>query len=260
MKYSVRYNKDFKSIEKVDEIIINYNKKDITLLDFIEENKNKRIILEVNIDEDITLLEELCNKYDNLIIKFLQYDENKIENIINSKIKYFFDIKVDNWDTFIGLVNLKVSDVYIVNELGFELDKISVIAHSQNINIRVIPNIAQSSWNNTIDYKKFFIRPEDIEYYENFIDICELYGQNLDILLKVYKEDKKWFGKLNELIIGIKDDTLDGKYITSEYVFKRISCGKKCQKGNSCSICDNIIELSKTFEKNQMAILNNKNK
>lgn len=46
---------------------------------------------------------------------------------------------------FIGLVKLKVKDIYIVNELGFELDKIAEIAHKENINIRIIPNIAQSS-------------------------------------------------------------------------------------------------------------------
>lgn len=41
--------------------------------------------------------------------------------------------------------------------MGFELDKISKIAHNNNIKIRVFPNVAQSSWNDTQDIYKFLL-------------------------------------------------------------------------------------------------------
>lgn len=256
MKYSVRY-KNYLKVDNADEFIIYYNKKDTSLLDFLEAHKNKRIVLEVGADEDLFLLKDLCFKYNNLVIKFLQYKQENLEEIATAQIPFFFDLKVDSWDMFIGLVKLKVKDIYIVNELGFELDKIAEIAHKENINIRIIPNIAQSSWNEIDDYKKFFVRPEEVDFYEKYVDICELYGDNPEILLKIYKEDKKWFGKLNEIIIGIKEDFLDGRYMVPAYIERRISCGKKCQKGNPCRFCEQLLELSQTLEKNQMAILPN---
>lgn len=95
MKYSVRY-KNYLKVDNTDEFIIYYNKKDISLLDFLEVHKNKRIILEVDADEDLSLLKDLCSKYNNLVIKFLQYKQENLEKIITAQIPFFFDLKVDS--------------------------------------------------------------------------------------------------------------------------------------------------------------------
>ena len=64
--------------------------------------------------------------------------------------------------------------MYICEELGFSLDKISDILHSNNIKVRVIPNICQSSFSETNSLLTFFIRPEDIKYYIKYVDVFEL--------------------------------------------------------------------------------------
>ena len=82
------------------------------------------------------------------------------------------------------------TDMYICEELGFSIDKISKILHNNNIKVRVIPNIAQSSWADTPSLLKFFIRPEDISNYAIYVDTFELIApqQQQALIYKMYKQ------------------------------------------------------------------------
>lgn len=258
MNYCLNYNKDtehLKCIKEVNEWTIEYNDKDTTLLEFLELNKDKRINLYYKYNKiDFLFLEKLCEKYSNLYIKF-SFSLYEEVNKIKPNIKYFYDIKINNWDTFLGIIKNNVTDIYIVEDLGFELDKISYFSHAMNVKIRVYPNIAQSQWEDTPALKKFFIRPEDLEFYSKYIDTIEFYNvdKKLDIYYKIYSKDKKWLGKLNEIILNFNSE-IDNKYIIPRFVEKRISCNKKCLKGGKCKKCDNIELLSKSLEKNNLIV------
>lgn len=43
-----------------------------------------------------------------------------------------------------ALIDRKVSDIYIVEELGFDLINVANVLHKNNINVRIFPNVAQS--------------------------------------------------------------------------------------------------------------------
>jgi hypothetical protein len=79
--------------------------------------------------------------------------------------------------------------MYICEELGFSLDKISKILHDNNVRVRVFPNICQSSFPETPSIKTFFIRPDDITVYATFVDVFELISdkERQRVLYKVYK-------------------------------------------------------------------------
>lgn len=99
------------------------------------------------------------------------------------------------------------------------------------------------------------MRPEDIQYLEEYVDVCEFYGdyKKFDILYDIYKNDEKWFGNLQEIIIGL-DKPIDSKYIVPRYGQKRIRCNRECLKGGKCKICFSIEELSKNLEKIGMVV------
>lgn len=248
MKYCIDYYKGFKNLEKADEFTIKYTKKNDVLIDFLENFKDKRINLAIEerlSESELKLLKTICDSYSNLFLKFESYDYDYVEVITESGVPFFFGNRVNNWDEFIGLIDLAVTDIYIVEDLAFELDKVSKIAHAEGVRIRTYPNVAQSSWKDSLDIKKFWIRPEDINFYEQYVDVCEFFGsiEQLPTLLKIYKEDKKWFGLLNEIIIGLKTP-LDSRFTHTDFAEKRVRCGKSCQKGGKCRICDRIVELS----------------
>lgn len=259
MKYCVQYSNKSYITEKVDEIIIRYDKNKILNLfdDYIPSHQDKqRIIVDIWDDsEELKALETIIQihkerpelKFD---LRVNNYNEDFIEKLKSADIPYFYRDLANNWDIFLGLLKLNVSDIYIVEQMGFELDKIAKIAHDKNVKIRIYPNIAQSGFKGTEDIYKFFVRPEDIDIYEKYVDIYEILTSDKakeKVFFEVYKNDKKWFGNLNELILDFDMD-LDSKYIIPRFAEKRVRCGRECLKGGNCAICQRIIDLSKNLE------------
>ena len=90
-----------------------------------------------------------------------------------------------------------------------------------------------------------WVRPEDVEYYEKGIYAFDFWDNNRvreATLLKVYKINKKWEGNTNTLAPGITSKTISNPLFTKAGAVRAI-CGQKCEKGESCSICDRMIEL-----------------
>lgn len=264
MKYCVLYSNTSHIIDEVDEIIIPYDKNKILTLftDFIPNHQEQRVIVELrdNYEENLIALKKISAiheekpelKFDLLVNNF---EDDFVKILKSANIAYFYRTYANNWDTFIGLVKMGVSDIYVIENLGFELDNAAAIAHANNIQIRVFPNIAQSSWRETPDIYKFFIRPEDINIYEQYVDVYEFYSvsSKLEIYYDVYKNKQKWFGDLSEIIIDLKD-TLDSRYIIPRFAEKRVRCGKQCLKGGNCRICDRIVDLSKNLEEANLIV------
>lgn len=256
MKYCIDYNKKSKILDKVDEINIVYNLKDTTLLEFLLTNKEKRVnicIEDLDIEKQLTAIEKIkdiknSNENLQLFIRLQNINDDLIKKIKEYNLPFYINLRVNNWDTFRGLIDLGVSDIYITEDLCFNLLSVSSIAHSNGVQLRTFPNVAQSQWNSMESLKKFFIRPEDIDTYSMYIDVVEFFGDidKTEVLYKIYAIDKKWMGRLDEIIIGFDGD-LDSRFILPKFASYRTNCRKKCLKGGSCHICEAIEELSKTL-------------
>ena len=236
MQYCVNFYKHIKKLDIADEFTITYSNRNDVLIDFLEEFKDKRVNLTIEkqlTDSELKLLKTISDSYPNLFLRFEFYNYDYTENICESGVPYFFARHANNWDEFLGLIDLGVSDIYVVEDLGFELESVAKVAHENNVRIRVYPNVAQSQWKDTPDFKKFWIRPEDIHLYDGIVDVC---------------------GALKDLIIGLHT-TIDNRLINFEFFGEgRINCGKKCLKGNACRRCDRVVELAKTLEKVNLTI------
>lgn len=170
----------------------------------------------------------------------------------------FFHQYVTSWDTLSFLLSLGVSDIYICEELGFSLSEVRPVA--KDINIRVIPNIAQSSCNETSSILKFFVRPEDIEYLEPFADICEFVINKEDTnratsayeaLYRVYAINKSWSDDLSKIIAGAP--SIKNNMLPPNFAGTRFSCSKKCFKGRKCHKCQTAEKVATNLEKTYTA-------
>lgn len=250
MEYCIDYKADSLIKDKVNEININFKPKDEQLLNFIRGRNDlgQRVNISISNEEfkefGIDLFDAFVEKDPGLNFKIkLEYNKeiyDLIKQRPNLRRKYYYNTYINNWDELYGYIDLKPSDIYVVENLGFELDRVSKILHYYGIRVRVFPNVAQSSWRYTSPLKKFFIRPEEIDYCDsnNYVDVCEFYHmeKSIETYYKIYAKDKKWFGKLNELIIGF-DSEFDSKFLNPTIMEKRFTCGKKCLKGKPCNIC-----------------------
>ena len=261
--FCLKYYPSQNYLQEAEEFKIQYRPADHTLQNFLSTYNDKSIIIDVtnNFEEiDAKLLKELSEKYHNIRLIFDFNNKEYLTRVEKYNIPYFFTNAVTTIDQLNGLLKYHPTDMYICEELGFFLDKVSTILHDNNIRVRVYPNICQSSFPETPSIKTFFIRPEDVFIYEKFVDVFELVSdeERQRILFKVYK-DGKWFGKINELIPSFQDNQLDSRYLFGYFGLIRCKCGKKCMyKPGSCSICDRFIDLADTFKENNIMIRKNK--
>ena len=263
MEYCVNYAKDSTVLDLANEVIIDKRNDLDIIIKYIEEHPYQRVIIDV--EEDLDLFENLLkivtdDSNNHLFSIRLKRYTREVEEILNkyeeniSKIKFFFEIFVRDWDMLQGLLTLGVSDVYIVENLGFSIDKVANIVHSHGAKVRVFPNIAQSSWINTDAIKKFFIRPEDIETYEGYVDVCEFFGDltRVNETFLVYKNKKKWSGFLNELIIDLNNSDIDNRFILRTFGQRRIGCNKRCMFNGTCNLCEIMYELSTVYKQDRL--------
>lgn len=266
MKYCFTYDGSVKytHLNEIDEINIKFRKEDTTLLAFLLEHKHQRIniyienILDFIADGSIEIFKAIKQGHPQLdfalVLPGFTYDDNFISTLKEHSIKFYFQTFVSNWDVLHDLAQMGVSDMFITEILGFELMAVKSILDSYGVKVRCFANVAQSAAKN-MGLKTFFIRPEDVEYYSAYVDCIEFFGprDRQEVFYKIYKIDGKWFGKLNEIIIGL-DSTLDSRNVLKEFAKRRASCGKRCLKGSPCNLCGVMTELSETLEKGNLIL------
>ena len=261
VNYALEFNRHSKHLNDIDEIIAKYEGNEGEFRDFFAKHENQKITISaptyITPEFMAEILELKKEKYNFSIRTFILPSTEQRDILKQAGIPYYSVIFIKDWDDFYYHIHCGVSEVYISGPLGFELEAVSAIAKKNNVKIRVIPNIAQG-YEGMPALKKFFIRPEDIELYSQYIDTFELRGPHdkMDTIYEVYRKGR-WFGNIRELIMEFNEN-FDSKYIIGYFGKKRINCGKKCLKGNRCRTCEVIDSLAQTLEKNNYVILPNK--
>ena len=255
MAFAARWDSRSKYLNDIDELIIPFHGTTDKLTDFLDAHIDQRVI--VDIQEPWrnffgAIFTPIGEKYTNIALRLSELNMELIPDIKRTKIPYFTNEVVVEWEKFQELVNYGVSDIYIGERLGFELDDVGRAAARAGIRTRIFPNVAQSARMNTDPLKKFFLRPEDVDLYNRrYISTFEFYipigvDLNWDVLYRAYAINKKWTGRLDEIIIGLDSD-IDNTFISPYWASARMTCHRKCLKYSDCNICGEIYDLSKSL-------------
>ena len=265
MKFAIPYTRKFNHFDRDDyQLNINYRPNIKALDAFIEKFKDKRINLIISLEatqeftfeeqRDLTVLQILVEKYsETKIVACFPYYTKYIENKLNEmNIPHYYQEQVKNWSRYRGFLSLNVTDIFIAEELCFDLSAVRIAALENNKNLRCYCNVSQSSWADTPALKTFFIRPLDIQLYGQFIDTFEFYNININILnvmYEVYAIKKHWFGPIKEIITNYNSEEEDERFLPGIFGEKRLDCRLKCIRNNSdCQICNRVVQLSKTLK------------
>lgn len=264
MKYCGQYSNKI-DMTIFDEISILYDKQDRQLISFLQKHLNQRVILIITDIEDFLQTEEwiklnaIYEKYPDFnfticfkeISKFQEVSNSLLQCIKELKMPFFIGCVATNFDQLQYLCGLGVSDVYLGEDICFDLRRARAVCDRYKVQIRAFPNVGQCSVKSGPALKKFFIRPEDIEEYSDYIDTLEFWGplDRQGILLQIYKKGV-WNGDLKDLILDF-DLSFDSRTIMPDFAYIRKNCGRKCMKGERCSICDTVYRISqKLADKN----------
>ncbi len=242
---------------------------DDTIEEFIETNSDKHIYINC---EDIFLFgnKESCEKlkslkkYPNWTLQIplkdvLKYSlTTEIDNVNFNACKdlcntYMFTDLIGQWEILDFVLSLEPSEVYITNILGFSLERVKNVCHSKGVKVRAYANIAQAAVSDIEAIKKFFIRPEDLWAYNDYLDGVELVGdKNQKTLYEIYKRGY-WYGDLSEIIVGL-DDSLDSRRLPQNFGTLRAVCNKRCITGSRCSVCRSMKQFAKEMEKTNSGV------
>lgn len=271
MHYCVNYSRSFRHLHEVDEIILNYagSERLITFVpELVGENKSQRIILNILDvgDNEITSIIPFINKLqaDGYNLAVITRETEYIQDFKNANIPFFFIKGASNLETAVIQCEAGVSDVYVVEELGFRIKDIQFVREKYGVKIRVFPNIAQSADNRyTNGIERFWIRPEDTELYEPYVDIFEILpGQNdtsrLSVIYEIYR-DRQWLGNLNDIILDFSSPIVNNRGMNPHFGEMRLNCGKKCVMGQ-CNLCPQMADLANSFTEVGLEIIKKKYK
>ena len=271
MKYCISLYRNHPLQDIVDEMIVKYNAKDKTMFEFIEQHINQTIIflisdiqsfLDTGETAKFIAFKETHPELTNWKFKISYPEIDSVEgqklqqDFEQAGIPYFSGYFIHDWVHLHRYLNSAVTDLYITEALGFELEDVARQVHEKGKQIRVFPNVAQSADMKTINgVKTFFIRPEDVAIYEPYIDVLEIWGEETKqpIYYDIYAKDKRWYGQLKEIIYGLHSE-IDSRRILPIFAERRINCGMRCLKNNKCKICENIEVLAAELTNEELMI------
>lgn len=253
MKYCLHYSTILQ--QKADEICYCYAGDIAVLLDFLKEHQDYAQI-NVMIDEIDTLLIKAFNalhehNINNVALCLTGAPENYDTSLLQSiALPFYFYSIATNWEQLHYYLHCGVSEIIIGEILGFYAKKAAEIAHSRNVKIRAYANVAQSYLNKDKSMTAFFIRPEDVRYYEGIIDTIEFWGEleKQSTFYKIYKSGK-WLGPLDFIIIGLHSE-VSNLAIINAFGAARVKCEKRCLQGRKCSLCANVQHIAKQKSSN----------
>lgn len=250
MKYCVSGRQQKVTLEKADEIKMQYKDKD-RLINYIEDYKDKTFILEIPKEEqeniDWPLLNVFKEKTQNFILAI--QDLNLANEIYEKGFKFYWNYPIFTWYELEGVAAFSPSYLYLGPPLSFSLEKIKM---KYNILIRLCANLAYDAYiprENGICGS--WIRPEDIEVYDKWADAIEFITDDLGkeaTLLHIYKENKSWPGNLNLLITNLNYN-IDNRGIPEEFGEIRANCGQRCMSGERCNFCNVAFNFTTSLRK-----------
>lgn len=241
MHYSILNRLDDKYLSEVQEIRVHYRDRK-SIINLIEKYPNADILLYIEasdwIDETVKINKMLQGK---LIVA-----AHSIHDCILAKkndIRFILNYPITDFYTLQGLKNLGAESVRLGPPLSFQLAKVKALG----VRVRANPTEAMIDDIPRADgVCGFWIRPEDIKLYEQYIDILEISTNDFkkdEALYRLYSNKKEWGGQLGEIIKGL-NYLADNPLISPELAKRRIGCAQTCQEGSSCRLCYRVLDLA----------------
>lgn len=266
MKFCVPYYSQFRYFDVIDEIILKYSEHNDNIIEFVVNHykEQQRVIVDITeklteIKDIIPILKKLQQEHKNMVVKtsVKVYDELR-----EAALPYFFMEFCKTDDQLYAYIKREVTDVYIVENLAFNIKEIGEYCHRKNVNVRIIPNMTQyaAGQKDLIPAPcRFFVRPEDIDVYEPYVDVFEFIAPNdrLSVLFKVYKS-KQWLGDLDKLIIGLGEEFLNNGLIPN-FGIERTKCKHRCMR-EQCFLCIDMQRVAKQFDNSGVEIKRKRDK
>lgn len=232
-------------LKKADEILVEYRDRR-AIPDYAKKYPNAWIALEVTPDtqwEISEIKDYFILAKEKLILCLPDIKDPRVEELKKANIPFFWGYTVTTFWELQALVAAGASQVRIGAPLFFECEKLKKF----DIKKRVCANIAHEGYLPHVDgIPGSWIRPEDVETYEDVFDIIEFTDckdHKEEALYRIYAEQKHWPGRVDMIITNISTEAYN-RMIPDEFAAARKACGQRCVSGGACRICYRLLYLA----------------
>ena len=256
MKYSVSARQPDQILQQAEEIYVDFKDRDI-LLDYEDKGLlDKKIVLAkdelINPEKiDWQYLEMLNSKFKEFT--FLTSSLALGNTALSYNINYGWLYPVVTYYDLLGVYFAGANEIIIGTPLTFDLPNVRKMI-GDDIILRTTCNSAYEDYMHHFNgICGFYIRPEDIPVYEEYINVITFDAKSLNQerrLFDIYHNDKNWPGNLNLLIKNLNAD-VDNRGIVEEFAKTRIKCQQKCMMGKPCRSCIMIFDYVNTIDRNK---------
>lgn len=258
MQIAIPFQANGKYNDCVDEFLISYSDRNNfnNLINFVSSYSDKTISIDIKKDIDFKEIETL-NKIGKIKIILPSRKWQLYSEFNNKNIDFYFKegLIASNYHQLHFILSLGVSDIYIADDLCYELDKVRKYCADNGTKMRVVLNTVPHTMISPKDKEIVFYRPED-NFWREYYDIAEFNIKDdnwnlLKVLYETYFIDKKWLGNLQEIIIGLPFAVYN-KALVPEFNDYKINCKLKCKNRHSiCRKCSQLLSISNLLaEKN----------
>lgn len=248
MKYSLSSRQDSSYLKKADEIKVQWRDRR-SIPDLAEKYPTATINLtryyQDSQDNEIDWNE--INNYRVLSKNQFVIGLTIPEEITVAKEKeydFYYLSAVRTFEELRDLVNLGVCRVRLGAPLFFQMDKVKKF----NISVYAVANHAHgdSIFQKEDGVTGTWIRPEDVETYEPYVDVIEFHSENKtqeQALFRIYAEQHAWSGEL-DMVVQDLNYKCTNRMVPPSLAESRLNCAQRCQDSGRCQLCYRIFNLA----------------
>lgn len=248
MKYCISGRQPLSTLKEADEIKMKYEDRE-RAIDYIQAFPEKTII--ITIPKDIEDIEwKLLDVYNESCTLVLCLESLNHVNECNAhNVKFYWAYPITSYYELRGILNLNPYYIFLGAPLCFDLETVQSIT---GVYIRLVANVAYDAYIPREDgICGQWIRPEDVKYYEPYVNALEFNGVDLAAertLLHVYKDNQNWPGNLNLLLKNLNYN-IDNRALPDEIGPIRIRCGQRCMRNGACHYCHSAFKFADALRK-----------
>lgn len=240
MKFCLSNRQDKEYLMKADQIKVQFRDRK-SIPDLIMDYPGKEIILEnpksYELEWDELQTWRMLAK-DNFVLCLS--DPDQLVQAIKLGFKAYFGWTISDYEVLNTVLKMGVCYVRVSGPLFFDLGHVDG-------KIRATANIAfEDGLIREDGVAGTYIRPEDVNVYDEYIDVIEFGDCDLkkeQALYRIYAEQKAWPGDLGMLITDLNHVGVN-RMVHPHFAQQRISCRQRCQSGGACRVCYRLLDLA----------------
>lgn len=186
----------------------------------------------------------------HIILNNLTCQKQKILKKNNIKFYLSPEYAVSNFRMLECIASLGVTDIYIQDDLCYNLSKVRKAADKLNIQIRLILNqIASSIPNKGENVRSPWFIPETVDELDKYIDIAEFENNSwvrIETLYKIWFKDKQWRENLRYINPQLNIDIWN-QCMIPDFTKYKMNCGYRCAYGSVCKKCNQFTEMAQNL-------------